>query len=155
MIRKIKFRIWDNRNNNFVDPREIDLNENQRIGDVGEVLIDFEGNLRFAVFPCGNGDNSADSVFSKEWSGQENFIIQQFTGLQDKNGKDIYEGDYLSGRNTPILVEYQAPSFAFKYKNLDGGFCSHYIVGWADFEGEIIGNNIQHPNLGSETMVKL
>ena len=38
----------------------------------------------------------------------DNFIIEQFTGLIDKNGKEIYENCELDGR---YIVEYIAPSF--------------------------------------------
>ena len=121
-MRQIKFRVWDK--------------ELEKWASVRNLILDRLEDEKYYGFPF--VDN-------------ERFIFQQFTGLQDENGKDIYEGDYLSGRETPILVEYYAPSFIFRYRIRN----EYYIVGWADFEGEIIGNNIQNPNLGSEIMVEL
>lgn len=81
--------------------------------------------------------------------------IEQFTGIVDQNGVEIYEGDiiqtYDSGGN-PILHEvYYLESearFATKligYENLNEGSLTQKWINELDFE--VIGNTFDNPEL--------
>lgn len=49
----------------------------------------------------------------------EDIIIEQCTGLHDKNGKLIYEGDILQDSEQKILVEYDVNRHCFMFEYQD------------------------------------
>lgn len=80
----------------------------------------------------------------------EDFILMQYTGLKDKNGKEIYEGDILNNGNGPVYVfwneNYQA--FWVGYDSEESE--KQYYASTSDFcteADEIIGNIYENPEL--------
>ena len=78
---------------------------------------------------------------------RDDCILMQYTGLKDRNGKDIYEGDILEMRNVGwkyTLVKFHNGKFAFYTTE------TNYLIpmiGQYWEEGKIIGNIYENPEL--------
>jgi uncharacterized phage protein (TIGR01671 family) len=78
------------------------------------------------------------------------FTLEQFTGLLDKNGKEIYEGDVLADAKSiyrpQVVFEDGRFAFAFTYENgHDVAPCQEWYI--TNNQLEVIGNIHENPEL--------
>lgn len=126
MSKEIKFRAWDKRRKRMRGVMDIKYFEN------GDIRINATEKER----------NYEPLVNMQKYNGKEliEFELMQYTGLKDKNGKEIYEGDivrgndsYDDGREIFGVVDFQDCSFVIK-----NDCATHYR--WMDYTIEVIGN---------------
>ncbi len=77
----------------------------------------------------------------------ENIILMQSTGLYDKNGKEIFEGDILASDNYPINGVVEFRTNLGMWVNHLKGYSYYEQLGNVASNKEIIGNIYENPGL--------
>ena len=107
----------------------------------------------------GNGDQMIPigGTFTGVWhalnDGAERLIIEQYTGLKDKFGKEIYEGDivldYYDGDDA-FIVEWDKDIACFRLTGTDNIASVSFDNFDSDIDLEVIGNIHENPELLEE-----
>lgn len=100
---------------------------------------------------CFDTGGSCDNVYDLVVVDDQFYIYEQCTGLKDKNGKLIYEGDILKSiyiEKTYIVGrEKHYACWSYRYKNVGTTLSEGDIV---NYELEVIGNIHENPELLEE-----
>ena len=125
-----KFRAWDKRFSEFVE----------------DFFVSEDGKIYKKSTDTGYG-----IAISKETS--DKVILMQSTGLKDKNGKDIFEGDILGCKtddeviNLNIFWDEEHALFMFESKKYNEQEPLAELVENNTYPFEIIGNIYENPEL--------
>ena len=129
MNRQLKFRVWDKLAERMIYPH----NDNQQ-----HFIIDLNG--RFHNLQNG--------------SGGDDYVIQQYTGLTDKNGNLIFEGDIVqynqnsSYDNMDFIAKWSDDKLGFIFQSNSGEQLVNQTPHLNRFKHlEVVGNIFEHENL--------
>jgi len=123
MQRIIKFRVWDKERKGFLHQIDID-------SDI--IYVD----TRWYI----HGGNALD----------DNYIMQQYTGMKDKGGTEIYEGDILSEKQWNGREIFGEVKWVSKIDGYDWSGWYSYPVSLPRHSGTecvVIGNIFENPEL--------
>ena len=134
-MREIKFRIWCKQNESM-----------QRVSKIG---FD-EGKLWYVL----DEDHETQPPYFED---DDDWVLMQYTGLKDKNGKEIYEGDivdYLGdidhiNSNVLRVIEYKNEEACFVAR-LPVGVEGEEAVYLNEHDFKVIGNIYENPELLEE-----
>lgn len=132
-MRDIKFRVWDNENKEMLKVQE----------------LDFE-----STFYGGRIAIRTDQY--NDYFDTEDMILMEYTGLKDKNGKEIYEGDIIQYDDIHKgVVEYSEEYAQFILKETGSIADEYEALGEFNIKVfEILGNIYDNPELLEEKRKK-
>ncbi len=119
MNREIKFRMWHKKSKKMFDVESINFKDRS---------LNMWNSVMYTL-----------STFSLD-----DVILMQYTGLHDKNGKEIYEGDILKGTFYGFPMPEYDYVFQIYWDEKEKGFMASYFE---PSECEVIGNIYDNPEL--------
>ena len=137
-MREIKFRAWDKEKEKMVIA-------------AWRMSMNLNGNIYWKV---DHYDGNFNLKEREETDGNNRFTLMQFTGLHNKNGQEIYEGDICKySYINPMTREER--TFVWKVEWSNGAYWLHSIddslqdtLLWIQHkEIEVIGNIYENPEL--------
>jgi uncharacterized phage protein (TIGR01671 family) len=133
MKREIKFRVWDGSKMVY----------NIIAGIFGVFYVN-PGSNKKGLDPK---DSASLTPFNTKYP--DDTPVMQFTGLHDKNGKEIYEGDivkwYVNDQIHEGIVEYVDGYGGYDMKHFEDKY--HVCCDWFRGQYEVIGNIYENPKL--------
>lgn len=129
-MRKFRFRVWDKKQKTYEHKFPYNF--------LGVFYLSSNGVLSS---DCGN------SVAPEVRQG--NFIVEQYTGLKDKNGKRIFEGDVVSEHKGDIkgkVVQSVTGEWQIAWIGIFGGYsCLYDHTSLCEVVGNIHEPNMEEP----------
>jgi hypothetical protein len=123
-----KFRVWDKELAIFAEHAEL------RDGILEDILLHPKGGF-LAIW-----DNGATKILN-----ENRFVLEQFTGILDSEGKEIYEGDIISGEFYD--TEYHCSTTVVHPVVFNNGAFNISSSLWFKPTLKILGNIRQNPKL--------
>ena len=137
MNREIKFRAWHKYHKRMLEVIGLRY-ENNELTEIGVKYPD--GHFPKRVYYSKN--NSDFYLYNNK--GDCTFELMQCTGLKDKNGKEIYEGDIIKAESRLWQVDFKDGCFVgVDFKNV--AWDELVNIGYG--ETEVIGNIYENPEL--------